>query len=690
MRIKSLEITNFFSFGNKERIEFENESPVLVRGEVLDADVSSNGAGKTSLFEAFYWCLTGKTMRGVKANEVIRFGESKCEVKAIFIFRECEYEVNRLYSSAKKRLSFNKKEKNGEITENKSHDSKQGTQELFYQLGVEASYLAMACFCGRNFDCFSKLKPSEKAELINYVVDGDMWRDALDNAKEEIKQSKKELEDLEYKKENDLDILESKGVYKNEMENAIEEEKEKQQRQVREKGREIEHYEDRIKEQEKELKSLSSIDDLISKEKKYKEMSEGLLEQSKEKEKELEDKQENNLLTDVHKLKSDKLDLETKKELLNEKIKRIKSDEVKEIKNLESKINEGKNRLDTGVCEACGQLLPSDYDKDDELVKIRGYEKEIDEIKQNNKIKLAKTEQELKGLEDKTDEYYKEIESLEKQIEKENEGLKELKEEVREIKEDMQLLQKKIFKVQDEREKAKDKEYELKEFITKQESQIERVKSEIEVIKNSTLIADLVGKLSEVEKGIKELEEVIKENNKEIQVVNKELEIASYWSKGFKDIWFSQFEKATQVLEELITYYCKMEGFDFDKIILENWREGSTGKALPEISLMIIRGDEKINLSSLSEGETQRVDLACFFALSKLIEERLGFDMNCFIMDEPLAGLDSDGKQRIFDVLVELAKEKQIFIIDHEASFKELFENQILIQKEKGISKIAI
>lgn len=76
MIFKRLHIQNFFSI-DEANISLASPGAFLVTGEVQDGSVafSSNGAGKTSLFNALVWCLFGRTIRDLPSDEdVIRTG----------------------------------------------------------------------------------------------------------------------------------------------------------------------------------------------------------------------------------------------------------------------------------------------------------------------------------------------------------------------------------------------------------------------------------------------------------------------------------------------------------------------------------------------------------------------------------------------------------------------------------------
>lgn len=61
---------NFMPFGSFH-VTLDKAGIVAVRGQTDTAFSDSNGAGKSGLFEAIYWCLYGDLLRGGKADDVV-------------------------------------------------------------------------------------------------------------------------------------------------------------------------------------------------------------------------------------------------------------------------------------------------------------------------------------------------------------------------------------------------------------------------------------------------------------------------------------------------------------------------------------------------------------------------------------------------------------------------------------------
>ena len=71
MRPISLSLRNFLSF-SKAKIDLADRGVILVIGRTNGENAtSSNGAGKSSIWDAIVWCLYGKTIRNVEADAVI-------------------------------------------------------------------------------------------------------------------------------------------------------------------------------------------------------------------------------------------------------------------------------------------------------------------------------------------------------------------------------------------------------------------------------------------------------------------------------------------------------------------------------------------------------------------------------------------------------------------------------------------
>ena len=93
IKFKTLQLHNFMSYTDTV-IHLDHDGYTLISGvnnnSIDNAD--SNGSGKSAIWEALSWCLTGETIRGCKsvANE---FTDDGCFVKIEFIMDNNIYEI---------------------------------------------------------------------------------------------------------------------------------------------------------------------------------------------------------------------------------------------------------------------------------------------------------------------------------------------------------------------------------------------------------------------------------------------------------------------------------------------------------------------------------------------------------------------------------------------------------------------
>jgi DNA repair exonuclease SbcCD ATPase subunit/DNA repair exonuclease SbcCD nuclease subunit len=81
MRLTQLRLQNFCSHEDSTLKVQDGTWLVIGKGR----DYPSNGAGKTSIFEALYWLLFGQNTKGLAADEVVRWGQTECVVEGHFI-----------------------------------------------------------------------------------------------------------------------------------------------------------------------------------------------------------------------------------------------------------------------------------------------------------------------------------------------------------------------------------------------------------------------------------------------------------------------------------------------------------------------------------------------------------------------------------------------------------------------------
>ena len=106
IRFNSIRLNNFMSFSD-EVVQLDNLGYTLVSGknETLDDSATSNGSGKSSIWEGIVWALTGETIRGNK-NVVNIFGTDGAVVVLDFNVDDKNFIIQRTKDHSKMKSSL--------------------------------------------------------------------------------------------------------------------------------------------------------------------------------------------------------------------------------------------------------------------------------------------------------------------------------------------------------------------------------------------------------------------------------------------------------------------------------------------------------------------------------------------------------------------------------------------------------
>lgn len=92
---------------------------------------------------------------------------------------------------------------------------------------------------------------------------------------------------------------------------------------------------------------------------------------------------------------------------------------------------------------------------------------------------------------------------------------------------------------------------------------------------------------------------------------------------------------------------------------------------------------------SWSGGEKQRISFAVDFGLSRLLARRARNQYDLLILDEVFKHLDSSGKEAVVEMLHAIAQEKSsVFVVEHDHELQGSFERVMVVQKIKRRSQI--
>lgn len=654
MKIIELHLNNFLSFGREEVINFESlPAPILISGNT-GGEGNSNGAGKSSLLESIYWALTGKTVRGVRAADVIRVGEKNCSVSVSMLIGGKPLVVSREYSEAKKRVVLTWQDREEEF-----HDSKQGTNRLLEILGMNEETLSLVCFYGKNFNTFSDMDSQERSNLIDLLAKGSKWEQARAKALEHTRTAEKAMAISEGIRDNTANSL-----------------RDIEERIVRE-GDNLKREKDAMADKEERFKKdiASTRTDLATCEQAVATAKATLAAIDLPAEN-IDTEEIKSIRESIDGLAGKISDAETRESNVRRELRTI-DDTLRSrrssVSNLTRDVKELEKETETGLCSRCEQPLPaetSDADRQTNLANLK-------ETIRSKEVEIQSAESD-----------YREKEA-EEATHKQN--VLELRSEETTLREVLDVRQEARTGAEREARSAERQVSEAEREVSGKKSELDRLERDRDALQTTPILVAIGER-------IKQLEEQIVDKKGEIDVAANAVEssrierdICKYLQQAFKDIRFSVFNKTVQTFESVLNSFCRNQGLDFDSIEVSSRATLSSGKSAPKIEIHIVRGDERLALGAMSEGETQRINIACYLAISSLIEKHVGYPVELRVFDEPLSGVDFDGKQKIFEVINDLAiSGVQVMVIDHDDNFASRFGFIIKVVKENGVSRIEI
>lgn len=171
MRIspQSLEIQGFRSFSAPQVFEFA-PGPGLccITGENLfEPELGSNGSGKSSIWEAFFWLMTGRSSRGLESPSLHNWdGKTPLRVKFAFLRDGEPATVERMWKPVIRITATDKNWPKGKVL---------SQVELQTWLGFSPDILMQSVYCGQFAPMFLDMTPGDKLKFIMSLMDMERW-----------------------------------------------------------------------------------------------------------------------------------------------------------------------------------------------------------------------------------------------------------------------------------------------------------------------------------------------------------------------------------------------------------------------------------------------------------------------------------------------------------------------------------
>ena len=200
LTFKNIHIENFLSFGTADLL-LDRGNYVLVKGENENPvdNAESNGSGKSAIFDAIVWALTGTTTRECKNVSNIN-SDNGAKVTLYFNVDDCEYEVTRT-KDYKPLGSTLKIIRNGEDVSGKGiRDSEKLLSE--YLPDLTSSFLGSVIILGQGLpQRFSNNTPSGRKDVLEKLSKSDFM---IDDLKQKVSDRRTQIQKLIRENEDKL------------------------------------------------------------------------------------------------------------------------------------------------------------------------------------------------------------------------------------------------------------------------------------------------------------------------------------------------------------------------------------------------------------------------------------------------------------------------------------------------------
>jgi len=200
------------------------------------------------------------------------------------------------------------------------------------------------------------------------------------------------------------------------------------------------------------------------------------------------------------------------------------------------------------------------------------------------------------------------------------------------------------------------------------------------------LLATELGQLKEIKRQIMTAKEKIIKVEADIKDIEQKVRNFEFWKQNFPMIKQLLIETYLPFFENSINYYLKFLNTGLS-VALDLEKELKSGKTKQEFRIIVKdeHGSEA-EYEAFSEGERKRIATCVGFAIRRIALSRNSLPLGFMKFDEIIDGLDDTGIGEFFNLLRSLPGQK--LIVSHDDGLKQMFSNIIEAVRKDGITKL--
>ncbi len=646
IKFEDIQIENFRSI-EKAHINLQNQGNVIVKGvNEYEDNATSNGSGKSSIFEAIVYALFEETSSGEK-DVANRINNKGFIINLNLNIDGIKYTIVRESKNGNKSNVVLFKD-NIDISARNKTDTNKLILEI---LGINKNIFLDSVFLSQTVSTnLASLSPTQRKERLEILTNTDQ---VINTFKENLKEQQNLYESKCVETQLEINKIEGKQeTIENQKQNLLIQidninrqiEERNQLGNIEDIDKQIQNYNNEINNINKQIPEIDNKITIINNSIKELNVEQGINETLKH-DKDLEIQDQRNICTNIQ----------------NEitRVTNIIGHNKVDIDRINKEIEEIKN---SDTCPTCGRKY--DNVNEEHIQKV---------IEEKNK--------EIKDLEDKNLENSEYVQNKQTELDKEIEKGKKLKEEFEELSKVYRDKNNEIDEQQTNLLNTNNEKTQLLQNIQNIQQNINSLNKQ-----KDTILKFEIPDKTQYEKMCDDIDKQIVELNNDINSLNKQLEENNDYVGSIKH--------CLQLITKDFRTYLLQNSISYLNSLLKNYSQKlfSNEKDI----IYITQDDTKLNIQlgeatyeSLSGGEKTRVNIALLLAQKSLANVIGNISCNIIILDEILGYCDAQAEEKVIDLITtELEDLDSIYMVSH----KEIpigYDTEILVTKNKqGLSTV--
>jgi DNA repair exonuclease SbcCD ATPase subunit len=178
-----IEIAQFRSFVEPVSIDLSTTAGLKFIGgdNKEEPKLGANGAGKSTVFDAVSWCLSERSIKGLRASDLISYGKNRTEVATTWDIDGEQFRIHRGGPPSRVTIDGNPADQ----------------QDIDNLLGLSRVRFLNSVLFGQAIPLFIDLPQPARGDLLDEVLSLELWMQAADKAAARHRQRDNELRELQ-------------------------------------------------------------------------------------------------------------------------------------------------------------------------------------------------------------------------------------------------------------------------------------------------------------------------------------------------------------------------------------------------------------------------------------------------------------------------------------------------------------